>query len=250
VLVIDDDLTARELMTAYLVQQGFAVVTESTGVAGLKRARELRPVAITLDIVMPDIDGWTVIAALKGDPELADIPVIIVSIVDEARRGVALGAVGYLTKPIERDKLLAVLDRFRAGQRPTSVLVVEDDADQREAIRAILAGQGWSVREAADGRMALQALEQDSPDVVLLDLLMPEVDGFQVVAAMQENARWRNIPVIVVTALALSPDDRQRLNRGVEHIVYKNASTPHELLARIGTLLTEAQARPKSPRVS
>ena len=245
VLVIDDDLTARELMTSYLVQQGFSVVTESSGVAGLKRARELRPVAITLDIVMPDIDGWTVIAALKGDPELADIPVIIVSIVDEARRGIALGAVGYLTKPIERDKLLAVLDRFRAGPRP-SVLVVEDDTDQREAVRAILAGQGWSVREAANGRIALQALEHESPDLVLLDLMMPEMDGFQFVAVMQENEKWRHIPVVVVTALELSTEDRQRLNRGVELIVHKNASTQTELMARIGALLAEAQAKSQS----
>ena len=132
-LVIDDDLTARELMTTYLVQQGFSVVTESSGVAGLKRARELRPVAITLDIIMPDIDGWTVIAALKGDPELADIPVIIVSIVDEARRGIALGALGYLTKPIEREGCLCS-DRFRVDQRPTSVLVVEDDPVQRARV--------------------------------------------------------------------------------------------------------------------
>src|SRR6185295_4253527 len=146
VLVIDDDQTARELMTNYLVQQGFSVVTEATGLGGLKRARELKPVAITLDIILPDVDGWTVIAALKGDPELAGIPVVIVSIVDEARRGVALGALGYLTKPIERDKLLDVLERFRGQNRQPSVLVVEDDVAQRELARSILAAQGWLVQ--------------------------------------------------------------------------------------------------------
>jgi CheY-like chemotaxis protein len=246
VLVIDDDLTARELMTSYLNQQGFSVVTASTGIEGLKLARELHPVAITLDIIMPDIDGWTVIAAIKGDPALADIPVIIVSIVDEARRGVALGAVGYLTKPIERDKLLAVLAGFRVDERPTSVLVVEDDDGQREVVRSILTAQGWNVREAANGRLALEALKDGVPDVVLLDLMMPEMDGFQVVAELQANPAWRRIPVVVVTALELTPADRQRLNRGVEHIVYKNASSQEELMARVGALMKQARAKAKS----
>jgi len=245
--VIDDDLTARELMTSYLVEQGFAVATASNGVAGLKLARELHPVAITLDIILPDIDGWTVIAALKGDPALADIPVIIVSIIDEARRGIALGAVGYLTKPIERDKLLGVLSGFRVPERPTTVLVVEDDGGQREVVRSILAAQGWVVREAANGRLALEALKDGLPDVVLLDLMMPEMDGFQVVAEMQANPAWRHIPVVVVTALELTPADRQRLNRGVEHIVHKSASTPADLMARIGALM-KARTKATSPK--
>jgi signal transduction histidine kinase/CheY-like chemotaxis protein len=245
VLVIDDDATARELMTTYLVQQGFSVVTESTGVAGLKRARELHPAAIMLDIVMPDIDGWTVIAALKGDPALSDIPVIIVSIVDEARRGIALGAAGYLTKPIEKEKLLGVLSAFRSQGGESSVLVVEDDGEQREIMRSILAGQGWTVSEAANGRLALDALGTKLPDVILLDLMMPEMDGFQVVAELQANPAWRQIPVVVVTALDLTQHDRERLNRGVEHIVFKNASSQRELLTYVGDLLASARNKAK-----
>jgi signal transduction histidine kinase/CheY-like chemotaxis protein len=243
VLVIDDDQTARELMTTYLVEQGFAVETARTGVEGLRLARELHPVAITLDIMMPDIDGWTVIAALKGDPELADIPVVIVTIVDEAHRGVALGAVGYLTKPIDRDKLLKILAAHRVAERPTTVLVVEDDGGQREAIRGILDARGWIVKEAGNGRLALEALAGGVPDIILLDLMMPEMDGFEVVAALQANPSWRNIPVVVVTALDISAEDRQRLNRGVEHIVSKNASSPAELLARIGALMGEIKSK-------
>ena len=250
VLVIDDDLTARELMTSYLVQQGFSVATASTGAEGLKRARALRPVAITLDIVMPDLDGWTVIAALKGDPALADIPVIIVSISDEARQGVALGAAGYLTKPIERSRLLAVLAGFRQVERPTVVLIVEDDDGQRAVARDVLSAQGFIVHEAANGRLALEALRQDLPDVVLLDLMMPEMDGFEVVAEMQANAAWRTIPVVVVTALDLSAEDRRRLNRGVEHIVEKNASSPADLMARIGALMNETRRKAPPPRES
>ena len=248
VLVIDDDLTARELMTSYLVQQGFTVVTASTGIEGLKQARELHPIAIMLDIIMPDLDGWTVIAALKGDPTLADIPVIIVSIVDEDRRGVALGAAGYLTKPIERDKLLTVLADFRRAGRPATVLIVEDDNGQRAVARDILSAQGWIVREVANGRLALESLQEALPDVILLDLMMPEMDGFQVVAEMQANPAWRNIPVVVVTALDLSAEDRQRLNRGVKHIVHKNASSPGELMARIGALMNEMRNKEKLPQ--
>ncbi|MDP1749793.1 MAG: response regulator [Reyranella sp.] len=245
VLVIDDDVTARELMTTYLLEQGFAVETASSGIEGLKRARELHPVAITLDITLPDIDGWTVIAALKGDPELSDIPVVIVTIIDEARRGVALGAAGYLTKPIARTKLLDVLSAFRASARPTTVLIAEDDDEQRQRVREILDAQGWVVMEAANGRLALDALASQVPDVILLDLMMPEMDGFEVVAALQANPAWRDIPVVVVTALDLSTEDRQRLNRGVEHIVSKSASTHSELMARIGSLVGEIKTKTK-----
>ena len=155
-------------------------------------------------------------------------------------------AVGYLTKPIERDKLLAVLAGFRVDERTTNVLVVEDDEGQREVVRTILAAQGWNVREAANGRLALEALMEDVPDLVLLDLMMPEMDGFQVVAELQANPAWRRIPVVVVTALDLSPADRQRLNRGVQHIVYKNASSQDELMARIGALVKQARAKATS----
>jgi CheY-like chemotaxis protein len=144
VLVIDDDPTARELMATYLSDEGFAVETAASGISGLRRARELRPAAIILDIQMPDIDGWTVLAALKGEPELADIPVIIVTIVDEQRRGIALGAAGYLTKPIDRERLVAIVSRLRAAGAPGSILVVEDNEEQRQLVRAILGAQEFN----------------------------------------------------------------------------------------------------------
>jgi len=243
VLVIDDDQTSRELMTAYLGEQGFAVATASSGIEGLAHARALRPAAITLDIMLPDIDGWTVIAALKGDPALAGIPVVIATIVDEAHRGIALGAAGYLTKPIDRDRLLDILGAHRAAERPTTVLVVEDDAGQRQAICGILAAGGWQARQAANGRLALEALAAGVPDIILLDLMMPEMDGFQVVTALQDNPAWRDIPVVVVTALDITAEDRRRLNRGVEQIVSKNALSPDALLARIGVLLGEIMSK-------
>jgi adenylate cyclase len=246
VLVIDDDATARELIATYLVGEGFAIETAASGVDGLKKVRELRPAAVTLDIMMPDVDGWTVLAAVKGDPVLADIPVVIVTIVDEQRRGIALGAAGYLTKPIDRERLIEIVSRFRVIDAPGSVLVVEDDEDQRQLVRAILGARGWTVREAANGRLALDAITAELPDVILLDLMMPEMDGFEVVAALQADAAWRDIPVVVVTALDVTGEARARLNGGVEQILSKHAAAPGELMARVAALL-EAVEKPRKP---
>jgi adenylate cyclase len=243
VLVIDDDATARELIAAHLASMGFAVETAANGVDGLKKARALRPAAITLDIMMPDIDGWTVLAALKGDPALADIPVVIVTIVDEQRRGIVLGAAGYMTKPINRNRLVEILSPCRRASAPSTVLVVDDDEEQRRLVRELLGAKGWTVREAADGRLALGAIEKGVPDILLLDLMMPEMDGFEVVAALQANPAWRDIPVVVVTALDLSAEDRRRLNGGVEQIISKSAYAPAELIARVGALLGEAKRK-------
>jgi CheY-like chemotaxis protein len=243
VLVIDDDATARELIAAHLAANGFAVETAANGVDGLKKARELKPVAITLDILMPDIDGWTVLTALKSDPELTDIPVVIVTIVDEQRRGIALGAAGYLTKPIDRERLVKILSRHRSADGPSEVLVVEDDEAHRQLVRAILGAQGWVVREAANGRLALDALAAKLPDILLLDLMMPEMDGFQLVAALQANPAWRDIPVVVVTALDLTAEDHRRLNGGVERVLSKNSFAPAELMARVGKLLLEVKGQ-------
>jgi two-component system, NtrC family, sensor kinase len=236
VLVIDDDATARELIADHLKAEGFSVVTAAGGVEGLKLAKELRPTAITLDVMMPDLDGWSVLAALRQDAELAEIPVIMVTIVDEHRRGIALGAAGYLTKPIDREMLHRLISRFRAPEPPTRVLLVEDDAVQRERMRGWLEGPEWSVRDAANGREALDHLKQGKPDVILLDLMMPEMDGFAVVAALQKESGWRDIPVIVITSLDLDAKDRERLNTGVQFVLVKEKFRPAELVERIRRL--------------
>jgi CheY-like chemotaxis protein len=233
------------LIATYLAGYGFAVETAARGICGFKGARALRPAAIILDVLMPDIDGWTVLAALKGEPELADIPVVIVTIVDEQRRGIALGAAGYLTKPIDRERLVAILSRLRTAAAPGNVLVVDDDEEQRQLVRGILGARGWTVREAANGRLALDAVAAELPDLILLDLMMPEMDGFEVVAALQANAAWRAIPVVVVTALDLTAEDRKRLSGGVEQILSKHAFPPAELMARLGALLGETQKAQK-----
>ena len=236
VLVIDDDATARELLTDQLRAEGFSVVTASGGLEGLKLAKEVHPSVITLDVIMPDLDGWSVLAALRQDSELSEIPVIMITILDQQRRGVALGAAGYLTKPIDREQLHRLVERFRAQAQPTRVLLVEDDSFQRERMHAWLESQRWVVQEAANGREAMDRLQQSKPDLILLDLMMPEMDGFQVVATLQKEAGWRDIPVIVITALDLDAKDHDRLNSGVQSVLVKETFQPADLVERIRRL--------------
>jgi adenylate cyclase len=236
VLVIDDDMTARELLTDQLKAEGFSVATASGGLEGLRLAKELRPSVITLDVLMPDLDGWSVLAALRQDSELAEIPVIMVTILDEQRRAVALGAAGYLTKPIDRERLHRMVERFRVPAQPTRVLLVEDDAFQRERIRGWLESQQWIVQEAANGREALDRLQGGKPNLILLDLMMPEMDGFQVVATLQKEPGWRDIPVVVITALDLDAKDRERLNSGVQSVLVKETLRSADLAERIRRL--------------
>jgi signal transduction histidine kinase/CheY-like chemotaxis protein len=242
VLVIDDDATARELIADSLKSEGFSVVTAAGGLEGLKRAKKLRPLAITLDVMMPDLDGWSVLAALRQDDELAEIPVIMVTILDEQRRAAALGAAGYLTKPIDRQTLQRMIGRFRALARPTRVLLVEDEDYQRERVREWVESQQWIVQEAANGREALACLQANKPDVILLDLMMPEMDGFAVIVALQKEPSWREIPVIVITSRDLDEKDRERLNSGVQSILVKETFRPAELVERIRRLVQRKQA--------
>ena len=168
---------------------------------------------------------------------------IIVTIVDEQRRGIALGAAGYLTKPINRQRLLGIMSSYRAKERTSTALLVDDDKEHRDLVRTILEAQGWEVREAANGRLAIEALASGLPDVVLLDLMMPEMDGFQVVATLQGHPEWWDLPIVVVTALDLSTEDRRRLSGGVQQILSKHATTPSELIARVATLIAENRAK-------
>ena len=239
VLVIDDDATARELIATHLRDEGFAVVTAAGGREGLKRAQELHPAAITLDVLMPDVDGWTVLAALRGNPELADIPVVMATIVDQQSKGMTLGAVGYLTKPINRDQLIALLRPYQERLQRPSVLLVEDESAQRERIRSWLEPEQWLVSEAENGRLALDFIARETPDIILLDLMMPEMDGFQLVAALRDRPQWRSIPVIVITAMDLTAEDRARLNSGIEGILAKDSFTPEQLVETVRRVVAE-----------
>jgi signal transduction histidine kinase/CheY-like chemotaxis protein len=220
VLVVDDDQTMREVTSRFLERAGFTVVTASGGQEGLRLARALRPAAMTLDVMMPDLDGWTVLAALKGDPELSDIPVILMTILDEKQRGFALGAVDYLIKPVDRGRLIGLLHGLCAG--PTRrVLVVDDDDLMRRELLLALEQDGWQAHGAENGRTALARLADGPFDVVLLDLVMPEMNGFEFLVQLRACDEWRDIPVIVITARDLTEEDRRQLDLGVKRVLRK-----------------------------
>jgi len=240
VLVIDDEATIRDLMQRFLVKEGFRVVVASSGEEGLRLARELRPDAITLDVMMPGMDGWAVLTALKVDPIVADIPVVMLTIVDDKNLGYALGAADYLTKPIDRDRLLTVL---HAHRRDRPVLIVDDDAGLRQLLRRMLEPEGYAVVEAENGRVALECLRGMSPSVVLLDLMMPEMDGFEFVAEFRRHEASRGIPIVVITARDLSREDRERLNGYVQKILQKGAHGRDALLAEVRELVAASVAR-------
>jgi adenylate cyclase len=242
VLVIDDDQTVLDLMRRYLSREGFDVVTAEDGSEGIALARELMPSVITLDILMPDTGGWSVLQALKADPDLAAIPVIMISILDEQQRGIALGAAGYLNKPIDRGKLAALLANFKFPSKPRA-LVVDDDEGTRLMIGRVLRAEGWAVDEAANGRIGLRRLAANRPDLILLDLLMPEMDGFEFLAQCRGDPNHRNIPVIIVTAADLGAAERDRLTGSADHILRKAAYPRDELLHEIRRLVaTYAEA--------
>ncbi len=237
VLVIDDDPAARDLMHRFLSKEGFRPETAGSGEEGLRLARSLHPVAITLDVMMPGMDGWAVLQQLKADPETQDIPVIMLTMVDDKNIGFALGATDYLTKPIDRGRLAALLGRFRCEGAVCNVLLVEDDDPTREMMRALLTREGWGVREAVNGRVALEQVEAARPDLILLDLMMPEVDGFEFARRLRERPEWQAIPVIVLTAKDITEADRLRLNGYVEKIVRKGAWDRDALLREISGLV-------------
>jgi signal transduction histidine kinase/CheY-like chemotaxis protein len=220
ILVVDDDETVRELVARHLERAGFAVVTARGGQEGLRLVRELRPAAVTLDVVMPDLDGWTVLAAIKGDPALAAIPVVVISIVDQKNRGYTLGAADYLVKPVDRNKLVETLTRI-CGAATGHVLLVDDDEVVRRGIRQALEPIGWTVTEAENGQVAVASLIAARPDVIILDLIMPTMDGFEFLDKLRARPDWQDMPVVVITAKDLTTEDRNRLISGVERIIQK-----------------------------
>ena len=237
-LAIDDDATARDLVRRFMEREGYSVHTAASGAQGLDLARKIKPDAITLDVLMPEMDGWSVLAKLKADPELADIPVVMLTMVDDQQMGYALGANDYMTKPIDRERLATLLRRYRCADPPCSLLLVEDDEDTRVMMRRMLEREGWLVEEAENGRVALEKAAQKAPELVLLDLLMPEMDGFQFIDTFRRDARWKEVPVIVVTAKELELEEKRRLAVKVDAILQKGAFSRAELLQQVRVLVS------------
>jgi CheY-like chemotaxis protein len=185
------------------------------------------------------MDGWAVLAALKADPELADIPVIMLTIVDDKNMGYALGASDYMTKPINRERLIRILKKYRADAPPHfEVLVVEDSESMRDMLRNILEREGCTVFEAENGRAALNQIHRSLPSLILLDLMMPEMDGFEFVTELRRNESWRSVPVVVMTAKDINQDDRLRLNGYVQKILQKGPYSREALLKEVRDLMS------------
>ncbi len=227
ILIIEDEPEEAKLLERQLhtLPTPCQVVIAIGGVAGLRLARELQPALITLDVLMPDINGWNVLEKLRQLPETRDIPVVMCTVVDDKKRGYALGATDYLVKPIQRDRLFKALEKYPCTDPPCRALVVEDDEATNELFCRTLEKLGWEVNHADNGREGMERLVQQLPDLVLLDLMMPEMDGFEFLERLRENPEWASISVIIITAKDLSEDERHRLKRGVERIIDKNSDT-------------------------
>ncbi len=243
VLVVDDDETVCKLMRRFLAKEGFDVVTAKDGEEGLKLARKLDPVVITLDILMPGLDGWGMLQELKADPKLAAIPVVMLTILDEQNKGYALGVSDYMTKPIDRKRLAVLLDKYRSEETVGRILLVEDDEATRQRMHRLLVGEGWQVSEAENGQVALDRLAEFEPDLILLDLVLPEMDGFEFLVELRKTSSFGQVPVVVVTAADLTEEDHRRLNGGVERVLHKAATGQDELFAEISDTVRQLVGR-------
>ncbi|EDN67161.1 Response regulator receiver protein [Beggiatoa sp. PS] len=237
-LVIDDDPVVRDLFKTYLIKQGYKVIIAQSGYEGLRLARKLHPDAITLDVMMPGMDGWMVLSALKTDPVVSNIPVIMASMIEDKQLGYSLGAADYLVKPIEREQLTAILEKHHINhQTHHHVMVLEDDPSSRQLMEAMLTKAGWSVSTAENGRIGLEKIAKNIPDLILLDLMMPEMDGFEFTMRLRENEKWRAIPIIVLTAKDITHEDRLALNNYVQTVFQKGHYQKDKLLLEIKELL-------------
>ncbi len=237
VLVIDDDPAARAITRRILVKEGYAVLEASNGETGLRLAAQYHPDLITLDILMPGMDGWAVLSALKANPDLARIPVILQTLLDDRNMGFALGASEYQTTPIDRKRLSALVKLSAPTSHGAPVLIVEDDLATRQLLSREVTRAGWRVSEAANGRIALEETARERPALVLLDLMMPEMDGFEFLDELRRRPSGAEIPVVVITAMNLTEADRRRLNGGVERVVPKRPLGEEALLAEVRALV-------------
>jgi CheY-like chemotaxis protein len=241
VLAIDDDPDALYLLQESLGEAGYQVVGLSSGSNALEQARQLQPFAITLDIMMPEKDGWQVLHELKSDPQTRAIPVVLVSIVDNQALGFRLGAADYLVKPLNEDAIQAALQRLvesNPGQETRRLLVVDDDPQVIDLITQLLEDSQTQVSAAADGIAALRAIAQEKPDAILLDLVMPHLDGFSVIAHLQADPELRHIPVIVLTAKSLEGSELARLQQGASQVLQKQGLDGRMLVEEINKALS------------
>jgi signal transduction histidine kinase/DNA-binding response OmpR family regulator len=251
VLVVDDDPTVRNLLAKTLGKEGFRVISARNGIEALALAREHRPQAITLDVLMPQMDGWGALKEFKTDPQLRDIPVIIVTVLNERGMAIPLGAADFLTKPVDRHRLTAILREHCAIPSSASILVVEDDLATRDMLCRSLGGMGYVAHAAVNGRSGLDWLgNHPAPSLILLDLLMPELDGFEFLQELRKRPAFVDIPVIVVTAKELTAEDYRILSGQTERIIAKNQAYLSELAVAVRARLARQPTREPEPLAS
>ena len=246
VLVVEDDPAAAELLTRHLTEAGYRTVLARTGNEALAKAREIQPAAITLDIILPEMDGWEVITRLKSDAATSTIPIVVVSVVDNRELGMALGAIDYFVKPVDGRELIARLNRFQfaaSGEsRKTSVLVVDDEAANRTWLTKTLEPAGFDVIPASGGQEAITLARARKPDLVLLDLMMPETTGFDVVEAMRSDESLRETPIMVLTAMNLTEADKRHLNGRVSQILTRGSVASEDVIGLLRRLVAHRDA--------
>lgn len=251
ILVIDDDDTILEMFKTFLSQLGYAVAVANTGKEGLKLAKKLRPDAILLDVRMPSMTGWQVLTHLKSDSLLADIPVIMVSIEETKEEGFALGATDYVNKPVTQSKLASLLAKHKIGDHSKNVVaVIDDDEVNRELISNILKSEGWQVFKAENGQVAWEHLKDKQPNLILLDLNMPIMDGYEFLKNLRQSTEWKQTPVVVLTGEELGEEENAYLQRNVEDIFTKQSYTRNELLIHIHKLIDEVSPKPDDEEIT
>ncbi|MEE8416584.1 MAG: response regulator [Desulfobacterales bacterium] len=250
ILVVDDEPEVATMISGFLSTRGYNVIAATSGKEALGLAKSEHPFAITLDIFMPDMDGWEVLQELKQDPDTAHIPVIVVSVTDDKQTGFALGAVGYITKPVNRDALIAEINKVgQPGFR--TIMIVDDNEIDRQEMARIIEEKELQVIAADGGLNCLKMIEQSLPDVLILDLMMPGMDGFEVLDRLHNDPQTANLPVIVVTAKDLTAQDRKKLSGHVSSVLEKSKTTSRRLLEEITKILSEIEDRePHAVRVS
>ena len=234
----------RESLLQVLAEQGVPAVVAADGEEGLRLARRFRPGIIFLDVIMPRMDGWAVLSALKADRNLCDVPVVLLTISPSRDLGYLLGASEYVMKPFEPERLAAIVAKYQLTRPGGAALVVDDDEVTRDVLRRLLTREGWVVEEAMNGREALTKLRTTPVGLILLDLIMPELDGFELLAEIRQVPAWSKIPVIVITSKDLTNEDRLRLSGRVESIVRKGAHSHSQVMRDIREIVGRHLTKP------
>ena len=240
VLVIDDNHHDRKFLHRYLTGEGYNVVMAANGKQGLQMAKEIVPDMITLDVMMPEMDGWETLVALKNDPFLVNIPVVMSSIIEDRHLAQTLGAVDYLSKPVDKVRLLKVVDKHIAKSARGPILVIEDDPDTLEATCDLLVQAGWSIQAAENSAEAIKIIEKSPPVLILLDLMMPDMDGFETIKKLRYHPQWQLIPIIVITSVELSTSEYAQLSKQVQNIFQKGKYELQDLLDEVNEVISSS----------